>query len=117
MNMDNNILIVKNSGRFLFLDWNRIDFIQAEGNYVRIHCADHTTHLIRETLGDISNRLGNPPFVRISRSTIINIHCIRELRNRRSQSIEVLLTNNKTCYWSRSYKPSLNALLGRAANG
>ncbi len=104
------ILIVKSSGRFLFLDWKKIAFISAEGNYVRIHYGD-SNYLIRETLRDISARLANPPFVRISRSAVINIECIRELRNRHSQSAEVILTNNQVCYWSRSYRNELDTLL------
>ncbi len=108
----NSILIIKTEGRFLFLDWNKIDYISAESNYVRIHSGEKS-YLVRETLRDICNRLANPPFMRISRSTIINVNCIKELRNRRSLSIEVVMNNNRICYWSRSYRPNLDNLLER----
>lgn len=102
--------IVKTARRLLVLDWHKIDYITAEGNYIRIHCGQQT-HLIRESLRNVAKRLKNPPFIRISRSTIVNSHCIREIRNRRATSLEVTLTDNQVCYWSQSYRPTLNALL------
>lgn len=106
-----NVLVIKSKGRMLFLDWNRIYMITADSNYVRIHCKSEI-HRIRETLLEIGKRLSNPPFLRISRSTIINIHNIRELRNRHSLSAEVIMGNNAICYWSRSYRSDLDAMIG-----
>lgn len=108
----NSILIIKTEGRFLFLDWNEIDSVSAENNCVRV-CCSQRSYLVRETVKNICKRLPSPPFIRISRSTVINTDWIRELRNRRSLSIEVVMNNNRICYWSRSYRPSLNHLLER----
>lgn len=105
-----NVLLVKTKGRLLFLEWGKIFLVAAQGNYVNVHYGSKVYH-IRETLLEISRRLGSPPFIRISRSTIINVHYIREMRNRHSLSAEVILTNNTKCTWSRSYKPQLNTLM------
>lgn len=110
--MENNTLIIRSKGKVLFLDWSKISLITSESNYVLIHCKSEV-HRVRETLQDIGKRLGNPPFIRISRSAIVNIHYVKELHSRRSLSAEVVLTNNKICYWSRSYRSALEALIGR----
>jgi len=106
------MLIIKSKGRMLFLDWNDIYLITAESNYVRIYCKNKI-YRVRETLLEISRRLENPPFIRISRSSIVNSRYIRELRSRHSLSTEVLMENNQICYWSRSYRFELDSLIGR----
>ncbi len=105
-------MIIKAKGRILFLEWNRIYLINSESNYVRIYCKSNS-YRIRETLQNIAARLDGHMFMRISRSTIVNIQYIRELRSRHSLSAEVIMANNQICYWSRSYRSRLDALIDR----
>lgn len=111
MNNESNILIIKARGRFVFLKKESIHWIQADGNYVRIFCADKD-FLVRETLKEISLRLEDPRFVRINRSVLINITCISEMKFHKNSKVEILLTNNKRWLWGgRSYHNNLDDML------
>lgn len=107
---DDNLLIVKTSGRYLFLDQQNVTHVMAEGNYIRIY-EETRSHLVRESLGNILMRLNGAHFLRVSRSAVINVHHIKEMRFRRSMSIEVFLTGGNKCIWSRSYRSRLTSLL------
>jgi two-component system, LytTR family, response regulator len=72
-------LVLKTSGRVSFLKVDEIDWIEAEGNYVRLHVGV-TSHLLRETMKGIEARLDPSRFIRIHRSTIVNTDRIRELQ-------------------------------------
>ncbi len=106
------IIVVKCSRRYLFLEMVYIDMVQAEGNYVRLFYRNES-YLVREKLSEIENRLQNPCFVRVSRSVIVNIRAIRELQHRRPFNIELTLHNNQRCVMTRNYRCNLAAILGR----
>lgn len=72
-------IVVKSPGRVAFLRLDEIDWIEAAGNYVRIH-AGQTAHLLRETMKSFEARLDPARFVRIHRSAIVNVDRIVELR-------------------------------------
>ena len=62
-------IVVKSSGRVFFVKVDDIDWIEAEGNYVRLHVGS-TSHLIRSTLRGMAGQLDPSTFIRIHRSTI-----------------------------------------------
>jgi two-component system, LytTR family, response regulator len=72
-------LVLKTAGRVTFLKVDEIDWIEAEGNYVRLHVGAHS-HLLRETMKGIETKLDPERFIRIHRSTIVNTDRIRELQ-------------------------------------
>jgi two-component system, LytTR family, response regulator len=72
-------LVLKTSGRVTFLKVDEIDWIEAEGNYVRLHVGA-ISHLLRETMKGIEARLDPERFIRIHRSTIVNTDRIKELQ-------------------------------------
>jgi two-component system LytT family response regulator len=65
-------LVVRDGGRVSFLRVEEIDWVESEGNYLRIH-AGAEAHLIRGTIKSCAERLDPESFVRISRSTIVNL--------------------------------------------
>ncbi len=71
-------LVVKDSDKFAFLGKSDIDWIEADGDYVCIHLG-HKTHLIRATLKSVEAQLSPENFLRIHRSTIINLDKIDEI--------------------------------------
>lgn len=71
-------LLVKTGGRVLFLRFEEIEWIAAEGNYARIY-AQETSYLTRETLQNLETKLPAGEFVRIHRQTIVNRRFVREL--------------------------------------
>ena len=71
-------LIVKSGGRVFFVRTEDIDWVEASGNYVKIH-AKGEAHLIRESMKNMETKLDSKTFVRIHRSAIVNIDRIKEL--------------------------------------
>jgi len=71
--------LVKAAGRVVFVLADEIDWIEAAGNYVRLH-AGPASHLVRETMAKVEARLDPERFVRVHRSAIVNVESIRELQ-------------------------------------
>jgi two-component system LytT family response regulator len=69
-------LVVKSSGRIFFVRTADIDWCEAEGNYVRVHVGPQE-HLVRDTMNRMEAQLDTTQFVRIHRSTIVNVDRIQ----------------------------------------
>jgi two-component system LytT family response regulator len=103
---DRRRLVVRTAGRVLVLETSEVDWVEAAGNYVRLH-AGPRTHLLREGIGRITARLDPAQFVRIHRSIIVNIDRIKELRPCNSGEYMVLLKDGRELSCSRSYRNQL----------
>ncbi len=71
-------LVVRDGGRVSFLQVDEIDWVESAGNYLRLH-AGPETHLVRGTIKGCAERLDPESFLRISRSTIVNLDRIRSV--------------------------------------
>ncbi len=105
-------LMVKSSGRVFFVRAHDLDWVSAEGNYLRLH-SNGDTHLMRETMNRLESRLDPEKFIRIHRSTLVNIECIKELHPMFSGEYTVTLRDGTQLTLSRSYR---DHLLGRFEN-
>lgn len=72
-------LLVKRDDRVLVLQPPDIDWIEAVGDYVKLHVGAES-HLTRATLAEMQQRLARDGFVRIHRSRLVNLERVRELR-------------------------------------
>jgi two-component system, LytTR family, response regulator len=90
-----------------------IDWVAAEGNYVRI-VAGRERPLYRSTLGDLAAQLDSATFVRIHRSTIVNLDRISELRESSRGEYYVVLKSGIKLKVSRARRGRLERLLGGA---
>ena len=72
-------ILLKDGQRAWFLKVEDIDWIEAEAKYVRLH-EGKRSHLLRESMIQLEARLDPVLFVRIHRSTIVNIDRIREIQ-------------------------------------
>ena len=99
-------LVVKSGGRVVFLRVEEIDGVEAADNYVRIH-AGRESHLIRETLQSLEGRLNPEKFLRIHRSTLVNVDRIRELQPIFHGDYLVKLNDGTELTLSRSYREKL----------
>lgn len=106
-------LVIKSSGRVVFLKVDDVDWVDAAGNYVRLH-AGNETHMLRETMGRLEKRLDPEKFLRIHRSTIVNIERIRELQQQFHGDYLVVLKNGQRLTLSRSYRDRIQDLLDRS---
>lgn len=107
-------LVIKSSGRILFLRTPEIDWIQAEGNYLRLHVGKDS-YLFRETMNNIERKLDGRRFVRIHRSTIVNVERIKELHPWHTGEYVVMMQSGKELTLSRGYRHQLDRLLGKAS--
>lgn len=107
-----NRVVVKTSGRVVFLRVQDIDWIEAAGNYVRIHFGEQS-HLLRETMSALESRLDPEQFLRIHRSVIVNIDRIREMQPAFHGDYYVILKNNRQLPLSRGYREKIEPFLGR----
>ncbi|HZI20353.1 MAG TPA: LytTR family DNA-binding domain-containing protein [Pyrinomonadaceae bacterium] len=105
-------LMIKSPGRVYFIRADEIDWIESEGNYVRIH-AGKESHFLRDTLGGMEARLDQQKFVRIHRSTIVNVESIKELQPLFSGDYTVILHSGERLTMSRGHKEKLLSLIGK----
>jgi two-component system, LytTR family, response regulator len=105
-------LVIKSSGRIYFIRTRDIDWCEASGNYVRLHVGAQT-HLVRGTMAHIESQLDQAQFVRIHRSTIVNVDRIQELHSSFGGEYVVLLHDKTRLTLSRGYRDGLQSRLGR----
>lgn len=105
-------LVIKSAGRIFFLRVEEIDWIEAADNYVRIH-AGRDGHLVRETLQSLESRLDPRQFLRIHRSTIVNLDRIRDLKPVFHGDYAVFLRDGTELTLSRNYREKLGEPLGQ----
>jgi two-component system LytT family response regulator len=103
-------LIIKSGGRVVFIKTAEIDWVEAAANYVRIHSGTET-YLMRETMNSFEARLDSSKFIRIHRSSIVNIEKIKELQPCNSGEYIVVLRNGKELSLSRSFKDRIQHLV------
>jgi len=103
-------LVVKSGGRLFFLRADEIDWVEAAGNYVRLHVAS-TSYLLRETMNAIESRLDPEKFFRIHRCRIVNMERIQELQPWLNGEYAVLLRTGTRLTLSRGYREKLQERL------
>jgi len=106
-------ITVRDRGRIVLLDPHDVEWISADGDYVRI-TAGARTYLVRETLTAMAARL-LPPFVRIHRSTIVNVEHIGELEPMPNREHLVVMRSGARLRSSRTYVDSLRELVESAS--
>jgi len=104
-------ILVRSGGRVLLVAADEVDWIEAAGDYLRLHVGP-ARHLLRETMGALEARLDPRRFVRIHRSTIVNVSRIRELQPYFNREYVVLLRDGTRLKLSRGYRERLELLLG-----
>jgi two-component system LytT family response regulator len=105
-------IMIRSGGRILFLRTDEIDWIAAEDNYVGIHVG-RDTYLLRNTMASMEERLDPTMFLRIHRSTIVNLDRIRELKPLFHGDYSVLLQDGTKLTLARTYYDGLQKLLGK----
>lgn len=104
-------LAVKLDGRVIFLRPTDIDWLEAQDNYVKLHVG-RDAHLVRDTLSSFESRLDNRRFIRIARSTIVNIDRVREMQPMFHGEYVVILHDGTKLTMSRGYRDTLQQYLG-----
>jgi two-component system LytT family response regulator len=105
-------IVFKSRGRILFLPVEEIRWIAAEENYVRI-CTGSESHLLRDTMARLETRLDPNVFLRVHRSSIVNLHYVKEVKSESDGESLVVLTSGDQIAMSRSYRSRVYRLLHR----
>ena len=105
--------VIKSGGRVFFVPTAEIDWIEAAGNYVKLHVGTDE-HLFRETMNTIETKLNPDAFFRIHRSHIVNVERIRELQPWFNGEYVVFLKNGTRLTLSRGYREKLQERIGKA---
>jgi two-component system LytT family response regulator len=103
-------LVVKTARRVVLVEMDEIDWVEAAGNYVELKTSSGS-YLLREGIGRLSGRLDPGQFVRIHRSTIVNVRRIKELLPCNRGEYMVVLKDGKQLSCSRGYRAKLQQLI------
>lgn len=106
-------VVIKAGSRIYFLKVEEIDWIEGAGDYLSLHSGNQT-HLIRETMGNFHAELDAQKFLRIHRSTIVNIERIKDIRPLFKGEYVITLTTGRRLKSSRGYRHELQPLLDEA---
>lgn len=98
-----NRLLVRAEDRIVMLKTDDINWVEAAGNYVRIH-AGKDTFMIRETIGRLESILDPGRFARIHRSTVINLDSVKEMQPWFSGEMLVIMNDGTQLKLSRTYR-------------
>jgi len=95
-------LLIHEDSRAFFVPVGEISWIEADRNYLLLHCGKKT-HTLRSTLDALQETLDPRAFARINRSTLVRLDTIRELLPWFHGEYKVVLRDNTELRWSRRY--------------
>jgi two-component system LytT family response regulator len=99
-------IMVGSDERIRFLPVEEIDYLQSEGNYVRIHRGQEI-HRVRSTLAGLMLRLDPARFIRIHRSTVVNVERIDQVQPWFGGDHVAILKDGTKLRVSRRYRAGL----------
>ena len=102
---------VRVGDRIRLVPADEIDFVSAEGNYLRIH-AGRESYQMREALATLAQRLPAPPFVRVHRSTIVNVAHVVELEPLFKGEYVLRMRNGNRLTTGRSFREQVRRAFG-----
>ena len=102
--------VVKDKKRIFFVPVSNVLWIEATGNYACIHTAKDS-HLLRETMAHLEEKLASQHFIRVRKSAIVNGVCISEIRPMFDGVYDIVLLGGMVVTSSRRYAHKLRALL------
>ena len=104
--------VIKSGGRVVFLRVEEIDWISTVGNYVRLQVG-RASHLMRETMSVMEAKLDPDRFMRIHRSTIVNLDRVKEVQPWAKGEYVVIMRDGTRLNMSRRYRDRLNERLNK----
>jgi two-component system LytT family response regulator len=102
-------LIVKADGQLHFLNQRDIRWVQAQGDYVKIHVKGHGL-LVRMTMGKAEHLLDPAMFLRVRKSAIVNLACVRRVKQTQGSNRGMELDDGTTIPIGASYREVVGGL-------
>ena len=107
-------IIIRSGGRVVFLRVEEIDWMSTVGNYVRLHVG-RDSHLMRETMTGMEAKLNPDRFMRIHRSTMVNLDRVKEVQPWAKGEYVVIMRDGTRLIMSRRYRERLNERLNKSS--
>src|SRR6266436_5202816 len=107
-------LAIRTGSRIAFVLVDEIDWIEAAGDYATLHVG-RKAPLLRETFNSLEIRLDPSRFVRIHRSTIVQVSRIRDLQSLPNRELRLTLIDGTELKVSRTYRDRLDRWLSKEA--
>jgi two-component system, LytTR family, response regulator len=95
-------LLINAEGRAFLLPVERINWIEAARNYVRVH-VEGDSYLLRGTIEGLHKKLNPSRFARVNRSQVVNLESIKELQPWFHGEYKIILKDGAQINWSRRY--------------
>ena len=102
-------IAIKSKGRIVFIDPTNVVVVEAQGNYVLLQ-RQAGSYLLRESIGEVAEKLKSYGFVRIHRSMLVNSSFVEEVQPWPTGEYILRVRGGKELTVSRKYKKNLNAL-------
>lgn len=103
-------LVVKLGKELIILKCEDIDWIESERNYLRVYKGNNS-FLVRNTISNFEKKLDPARFVRVNRSTIVNIEQIQKIESDINYNYFVVMNNNVAVSWGRKFRNNLKKVL------
>jgi len=103
-------LAVRSASRVALVRVDDLDYAEACGNYVRLHCGT-ARHLLRETMNGLEARLDRRRFARVHRSAIVNLDRVLELHPLFHGDWALVLRGGVRLTLSRTYREAVQRLM------
>jgi len=103
-------LVTRSDGRIRIIRVDDIDYIEAAGNYAKIHVSGKM-HLVREGMNSLEAKLDGRRFLRIHRSVIVRIDRIRELESLYQGDYVVVLHDGVRLTTGRKYREAIQEFI------
>jgi two-component system LytT family response regulator len=105
-------LVVRDGTRSIIIPYDDIVWIEAEDYCARIH-RRHRSILVRDSLRTLGGSLEGAGFVRVHRSAIVNVACVRELQPLAWGDQRLTLCDGTVLRVSRTYRADVIRSLGK----
>jgi two-component system LytT family response regulator len=102
-------LLIRDSGVVKVIPFDDIDWVDAAGDYMCVHALGET-HIVRSTLRELLNKLDDKQFVRIHRSTVVNIARVVSMSSIQKGGSLLHLAEGQTLKVSRNYRETTRKL-------
>ncbi len=99
-------LAVRSAGRIQFVNLDEVEWIQAAENYVQLHLPT-VRHMLHVPINTLQASLDPRVFLRIHRSTIVNVRHIQELETGAHGEYVVVLRGGARVQSSRTYHDAI----------
>ncbi|MEL6810210.1 MAG: LytTR family DNA-binding domain-containing protein [Bacteroidota bacterium] len=105
-------VVLKVNKRYIFVPVDSIKYVRSSSYYAEIHTEKEEKHLYRTSLTEFCKKLDPKQFVRVNRSTILNIRCIQEVVSEGQGDYSVVMVDRTSYVVSKSYRYAFLTLLG-----